>query len=90
MGLALIPMWWSVSKFTTAVNVSGAIKPAIDVAISGFFFHIAAEESGLNTWYLTNSHAARKQFSLSYSDLDAPLHSSLDWVRSSHYLDRLG
>ena len=60
VGLVLVPAWWAVSKLTAALRVSGSWKPAIDVAISGFLFHMAAEESGMNEWYLFHSYAAQK------------------------------
>ena len=87
VGAALVPMWWSVSQFTTAVKITGPYKQVLDVALAGFLFHIAAEESGLNAWYLSHSHAAKKQFSKSFSDLDVPVYTSLAWIRSSGYLD---
>ena len=88
VGLALVPMWWYVSQFTTAVNIKGPYKPVVDVALSGFLFHLGAEESGLNTWYLTHSHAAKKQFSRNFSDLDAPVYTSLAWIRGAGFMDR--
>jgi len=60
VGALLVPMWWAVGKTTTALKLTGSTKPYIDVAVSGFLFHLAAEESGLNAWYLTNSFAAAK------------------------------
>ena len=53
-------MWFLTSKATEAVKIGGTAKPLIDVAVAGFLFHLAAEESGLNAWYLTHSYAAQK------------------------------
>lgn len=60
VGLLLVPTWWAVSKLTTALRVGGTWKPAFDVALSGFLFHMAAEETGMNEWYLFHSYAAQK------------------------------
>ena len=60
VGAAFIPMLFLVSKATTAFKISGEVKPYVDGAITGFLFHIAAEETGLNGWYLTESYAANK------------------------------
>ena len=60
VGLLLVPMWWAVSRATVAVKIGGSAKPFVDVAVAGFLFHLAAEESGLNQWYLAHSYAAQK------------------------------
>jgi|LauGreSuBDMM15SN_2_FD.fasta_scaffold219643_2 hypothetical protein len=60
VGVLLVPVWWAVMKATAAVKISGDAKPYVDVAVAGFLFHIAAEESGVNAWYLTHSYAAEK------------------------------
>lgn len=61
VGALLVPMWWLVSKATTAMRFKGDSKPFLDIFVSGFLFHIAAEETGLNEWYLYNSFAALKK-----------------------------
>ena len=63
VGLLLVPAWWAVSKLTTALRVNGAWKPAFDVALSGFLFHMTAEETGMNEWFLFHSYAAQKALS---------------------------
>lgn len=60
VGLLLVPVWFLTTKATTAVKIGGTAKPYVDVAVAGFLFHLAAEESGVNAWYLTNSYAAQK------------------------------
>lgn len=60
VGAALVPMWFLVSTATTVTRIEFSGKPMLDVFLSGLLFHLAAEEFGLNTWYLTNSHAAHK------------------------------
>ena len=62
VGAALVPVWLAISMATTAMRLDFAGKPALDVFVSGFLFHLVAEETGVNTWFLTNSHASKKQF----------------------------
>jgi hypothetical protein len=77
VGIGLVPMWWLVTKATTAMRITGDSKGFIDVALAGALFHLAAEESGLNTWYLAHSYAAQKAFTADSrghvlrSDMDA-------------------
>jgi hypothetical protein len=61
VGVGIIPIWMLVRRATTAMNIYGN-KAIIDVALAGAAFHLLAEESGLNTWYLTNGYAAQKAF----------------------------
>ena len=61
VGALLVPTWWVVSKATTAMRFSGQNKPFLDIFLSGFLFHMGAEESGLNDWYLYNSFASLKK-----------------------------
>lgn len=60
VGALLVPMWFLVSKTTAALKLTSESKPLIDIALSGFLFHLTAEETGVNEWYLTNSYAAMK------------------------------
>lgn len=70
VGLGLLPVWWMVSKATSVARIynNDQTKTLIDIALSGFLFHILAEESGVNSWYLTNSFAARKAFRSIYEN----------------------
>ena len=61
VGVGIIPIWMLVRRATMAMNIYGN-KAIIDVALAGAVFHLLAEESGLNTWYLTNGYAAQKAF----------------------------
>ncbi len=81
VGAALVPVYFAVSRATQAARIDFAGKEVLDLFLSGFLFHLAAEESGVNEWYLTNSHAAKKIFSSTVANYDtyAPLHSSMDW-----------
>jgi hypothetical protein len=69
VGIALVPMWYAVTKFTLATRVlnnNPQAKAMLDVLIAGILFHLTAEESGLNTWYLTNSYAFQHSFSTQF------------------------
>ena len=71
VGIALVPMWYLVAQFTTATMVyvgSPQMKTMVDVAIAGALFHLTAEETGLNNYYLTNSYAFQQSFSREYKD----------------------
>ena len=85
VGIALIPMWFAVSKFTTAVKWFSADtqwKSATDVLISGALFHLVAEETGLNAYYLTNSFAAEKAFKSEFRN-DVSVDGPVDLLRCS-------
>ncbi len=62
VALGMVPLWWLTSRFTTSMKWFSDSKPALDVALASFAFHILAEESGVNEWYLTNSYSAQKVF----------------------------
>jgi hypothetical protein len=82
VGIALVPLWFAVSRFTAAVRFGGMYKEVIDVALSGALFHFVAEEMGVNTYYLTNSHAYQKSFENAYQKHHEHLDNHMDWVRS--------
>jgi len=61
VALTLVPVWWVTTQATTPF-VAPSIKSAVDVAVSGFAFHLLCEEFGINEWYLTHGYAFRKVF----------------------------
>ncbi len=81
VGAALVPVFFAVSRATQAAKIDFVGKEAFDVFLSGFLFHLVAEEFGINEWYLTNSHAAKKLYSstIDVDRYDAPLHPTMDW-----------
>ena len=78
VGATIVPLWWLVAKATTAMRINITDKSAMDVALTGFFYHLIAEESGLNGYYLTNSYASQKAFSASFSDASTVLRNPFD------------
>jgi len=62
VGVALVPVFIAVSRLTAVMDIGRGTewKALMDTALSGALFHLVAEETGLNAWYLTNSHAARQ------------------------------
>lgn len=84
VGAALIPMWLAVSQATAATRFGGQWKSLADIFISGFLFHVLAEESGVNDWYLTNSAAAHKVLgTFRGNDAGVPVRVSVDVVRTA-------
>ena len=83
VGISLVPLWFVVTQFTLATKVlttSPQLKAILDVVISGSLFHLAAEESGLNQYYLTNSYAYQKSFSHEFKkDERCAVDIRLDW-----------
>ena len=80
VGISLVPMWFLVAQFTLATKVltgSPHLKAMLDVAVAGALFHLTAEESGLNHYYLTNSYAYEKSFSNEFKRDDIDIR--LDW-----------
>jgi hypothetical protein len=79
VGISLVPVWFVISQFTTAMHISDKHKAWIDIALAGSIFHLLAEESGLNTYYLTNSYASKKAFSAKFKD-EHNVDDGLGWI----------
>ncbi len=83
VGISLVPMWFIVAQFTLATRVlssSPQLKTMFDVALAGALFHLTAEETGLNQYYLTNSYAYEKSFSHEFKkDEHCAVDLRLDW-----------
>ena len=83
VGISLVPMWFVVAQFTLATRVlsnSPQLKAMLDVAVAGALFHLTAEETGLNHYYLTNSYAYEKSFSHEFKkDEHCAVDIRLDW-----------
>lgn len=89
VGVSFFPVYWAVRKSTTAFRWKGDLKDVADVVLTGFLYHLGAEEIGLNEWYLTNGHVAKKSFQTfqqSGDAVDSEPHS-LDWIRNLNDLD---
>ncbi len=88
VGLTLLPVWWAVRRGTAAVRWSGPWKDSADLVLAGILFHLGAEHVGLNDWYLTHGHAARKSFrTFQQQGDDVVLHGDLDWLRTMGSMD---
>jgi hypothetical protein len=82
VGAALVPVWFAVSKLTTVTRINFSGKPALDVFIAGVLFHLIAEETNVNEWFLTQSFAAKKALACNIETQDA-VHDNLDWIRDA-------
>ena len=87
VGATLVPVWAAVTQATTAAQINFQSKPVIDVFLTGFLYHMLAEELGVNKWYLTNSHAAAN-VSASLVD-DSVIHVDMDWLHAAGRACRL-
>jgi hypothetical protein len=82
VGAALVPVWYFISTATTVTRIDFAGKPVLDIFLSGLLFHLVAEEVGLNTWFLTNSHAAKNLIGTTIrGDEFNVVRPSMDWER---------
>jgi hypothetical protein len=89
VGAALLPVWFAVRSATAATKVGGPYKEFLDVALAGFLFHILAEESGVNQWYLSNSHASMKEKQRFNQSGNDAVQYSVDWLRAPNVLGSL-
>lgn len=63
VGALMVPWFYLVSGLTTTLGLRQN-KDVIDLFLSGATFHLAAEFSGANAWYLNNSAASLSQVRL--------------------------
>lgn len=80
VGISLVPVWFMISQFTTAMRISDKHKAWVDIALAGSMFHLLAEESGLNTYYLTNSYASKNAFSAKFKEDEPHVDDGLGWI----------
>ena len=80
VGISLVPVWFVISQFTTAMRIPDKHKTWIDIALAGSMFHLLAEESGLNTYYLTNSYASKNAFSAKFKEDERVVDDTLGWI----------
>jgi hypothetical protein len=60
VGLTMLPMWVLVSRATDFFGIRPVWKSALDVALAGAAFHLIAEESGVNAWYVQHGAAVQQ------------------------------
>ena len=84
VGATLVPVWAAVTQATTAAHS----KQVIDVFLTGILYHLLAEELGVNTWFLTHSHAASNA-SASLVD-DSIIRFDMDWFYAISRASGLG
>jgi len=80
VGATLIPVWAAVTRATTVTRINFGSKAMLDIFMAGFLYHLLAEELGVNEWYLTNGHAARKVLGHSIESGHV-VRDDVDWVR---------
>ena len=81
VGATLVPVWVAVSRATTLSRIQFESKGILDVMLAGFLYHLIAEELGVNTWFLTHSHAAKNVLRTAI-DGHSVVHDDLDWIHS--------
>lgn len=59
-GALMVPWFYLISNFTTAFGITQN-KEMVDLFVSGATFHLAAEYTGVNRWYLKHSAAHYKK-----------------------------
>ena len=79
VGATLVPVWYVVAAATTFMNIQPSFKNAMDVALTGVVYHLTAEGTGLNAYYLKNSYAAQT------SDATYQRDDLVDWHRIRLY-----
>lgn len=57
VGALLIPIIFLVSKLVKMTPIQARFRPGVTIFLAGAFFHLFAEFSGINKWYLENSAA---------------------------------
>lgn len=63
VGAGLLPVYFLTHKIITAVlpRLSDEAQDYVSIFISGATFHLVAEGTGINDWYLENGHAYLKR-----------------------------
>ena len=63
VGAGLLPLYFFTHKVVSAVlpRMSDEAQDYLSVFISGATFHLVAENTGINDWYLENGHAYLKK-----------------------------
>jgi hypothetical protein len=63
VGLTFLPVWMLIQRFTAFTNINSLHKDKLDIFLAGSAYHLIAESSGLNAFYLQHGAAVKKIFS---------------------------
>jgi len=74
VGVLLLPVYAVVREGLNGLKFKNERnKEYFSVFISGALFHILAEATGVNEWYLSNSRANRRRISRNINDQSLPI-----------------
>ena len=63
VGVSFLPVWFLIQSATSFVNIRWQHKDKLDVALSGFVYHLIAENVGINEFYARHGGAVKKLLS---------------------------
>lgn len=60
VGLTFLPVWLLVQRSTEFMRINTQHKDKLDVVLAGSVYHLIAEASGINVFYLKHGAAVKK------------------------------
>jgi hypothetical protein len=86
VGITFLPVWMLVQRFTAFTNINSIHKDKLDIFLAGSAYHLIAEGSGLNAFYLQHGAAVKKIFSQSLEGVadGSVVVSDIEWLCSSY------